>query len=78
MASKNLEDQFRPTKGANGKVVAISIYVGFFLFCAIFGFGTFYLGQALSGKKMSTRIDKSKVRMDEPTSGGLSVVPGNR
>ncbi len=78
MAPKNLEDQFRPDKGVNGKVVAVAVYVGFFLFCAVFGFGTFFLGQALSGKKMSMHIDKTKVQMEQPPAGGINVVPGNR
>ncbi len=63
MASKNREDEFRPTKGVNGKKFAIGIYIGFFVFCAIFGFGTFYGGVLLSKQKINTNIDREKVRL---------------
>ncbi len=80
MAANNLEDQFKPTAGVSGKKFAIGVYVGFFLFCAVFGFGTFYAGVWLSKKKINTNIDREKVRskLEQQTQERPNVFPGMR
>jgi hypothetical protein len=80
MGSQNLEDQFKPSAGMSGKKFTIMMYVGFLVFCAICGFGTFYGGILISGKKINTHIDREKVRskLEEQGHEQPGIFPGAR